>query len=189
MNVTMDFVGCSLDELKALLDGGTLTVYSVARPIDRGSAGRAQRNAGDVHLCLARLRVRRSDGVENPVFAANPVPASSVGTPGFARARKADGTVVADFSAGPGDREIKFSEVSFSQGAPVKLTTFKFIAEGGWPEQAGILRHPTAHRLSDADGVTPNYRPAASKLRPDVSLATFVGFLTRRSRRHELCKS
>jgi hypothetical protein len=76
-----------------------------------------------------------SDGLESPIFAANPVPASSVGTPGFARARKADGTVIADFSAGPGDREVKFSEVSFSQGAPVKVTAFRFIAEGGWPER------------------------------------------------------
>jgi hypothetical protein len=76
-----------------------------------------------------------TDGVETPVFTANPIPASSVGTPGFARARKADGTVIADFSAGPGDREVKFSEVSFSQGAPVTITTFKFIAEGGWPER------------------------------------------------------
>ncbi|WP_454620388.1 hypothetical protein [Bradyrhizobium cenepequi] len=32
MNVASEFAGCSLDNLKALLDGGTLTVYSVARP-------------------------------------------------------------------------------------------------------------------------------------------------------------
>ena len=62
-------------------------------------------------------------------------PPAAVGTPGFARAQKADGTVIADFSAGPGHREVKFSEVSFSHGAPVKITSFRFIAEGGWPEQ------------------------------------------------------
>ena len=61
--------------------------------------------------------------------------AASVGTPGFARAQKADGTVVADFSAGPGDREIKFSEVSFSPGAPVKIVSFRFDTEGNWPER------------------------------------------------------
>src|SRR5260370_41083065 len=33
MNVALEFVHCSAEELKALLDGGTLTVYSVARPI------------------------------------------------------------------------------------------------------------------------------------------------------------
>ncbi|MDU2923290.1 MAG: hypothetical protein E7B62_12485, partial [Bradyrhizobium sp.] len=30
MNVTLDFVESSLDDIKAALDGGTLTVYSVA---------------------------------------------------------------------------------------------------------------------------------------------------------------
>ena len=76
-----------------------------------------------------------ADGLETPVFAANPVPSSSVGTPGFARALKADGTVVADFSAGPGDREIKFLEVSCSHGAPVTLTKFRFVRDGGSPEK------------------------------------------------------
>ena len=32
MKVALAFVNCGIDELKALLDGGTLTVYSVARP-------------------------------------------------------------------------------------------------------------------------------------------------------------
>jgi len=132
MNVTLDFAAGSVDELKALLDGGTLTIYSVARPI---TADKPVERSGTLATFTFASPAfgAASDGVENPVFTANPVAASSVGTPGFARARKADGTVIADFSAGPGDREIKFSEVSFSQGAPVKLTTFKFIAEGGWP--------------------------------------------------------
>ena len=60
---------------------------------------------------------------------------SRTATPGFARAVKADGTVVADFSAGPGDREVKFLEVSCSNGAPVTLTRFRFMPEGGWPER------------------------------------------------------
>lgn len=134
MNVTMDFVACAPDELKALLDGGTLTVYSVARPITADQP--VERSEALATFTFATPAFgAAADGVESPAFTANPVAASSVGTPGFARARKADGTVVADFSAGPGNREIKFSEVSFSQGAPVKLTTFKFIAEGGWPER------------------------------------------------------
>jgi hypothetical protein len=134
MNVTLDFVGRSLDDLKALLDGGTLTVYSVARPL---TADKPVERSGTLatFTFASPAFAAASDGLESPIFAANPVPASSVGTPGFARARKADGTVIADFSAGPGDREIKFSEVSFSQGAPVKLTAFRFIAEGGWPER------------------------------------------------------
>ncbi|UZE50301.1 hypothetical protein [Rhodopseudomonas sp. P2A-2r] len=133
MNVTTDLAACSLDELKALLDGGTLTVYSVARPSTADLP--IERSAPLATFTFASPAfTAASDGIESPVFAANPVPASSVGTPGFARARKADGTVVADFSAGPGNREVKFSEVSFSQGAPVKIATFEIIAGGGWPE-------------------------------------------------------
>lgn len=134
MNVTLDFVSNSLDDLKALLDGGSLTIYSVARPLTADQP--VERSGTLATFTFASPAFgASSDGVEAPNFVANPVPAASVGTPGFARARKADGTVIADFSAGPGNREIKFSEVSFSQGAPVKLTAFRFIAEGGWPER------------------------------------------------------
>ena len=134
MNVASEFAGCSLDELKALLDGGTLTVYSVARPI---TADRPVDRSGVLATFTFAVPAfgPAGEGLEKPNFAANPVPANSVGTPGFARACKADGTVVADFSAGSGNREVKFAEVSCSQGAPVKITTFKLIAEGGWPER------------------------------------------------------
>lgn len=134
MNVAPDFVRCSTAELKALLDGGTLTVYSVARPItaDR-SVDRSDTLATFTFASPAFGEA--ANGLESPNFALNPVAASGVGTPGFARARKADGTVVADFSAGPGDREIKFSEISCTHGAPIALTKFKFVPEGGWPEK------------------------------------------------------
>jgi hypothetical protein len=134
MNVALEFTQCSVEELKALLDGGTLTVYSVARPI---TADRPVDRSGILATFTFATPAfgAASDGFENPIFAANPVAASSVGTPGFARARKADGTIVADFSAGPGDREIKFSEVSCTHGAPITLTKFKFMPEGGWPEK------------------------------------------------------
>ena len=134
MNVTTELAACSLDELKALLDGGTLTIYSVARPLTADQP--VERSGVLATFAFATPAfAATTDGIETPMFAANPVPASGVGTPGFARARKADGTVVADFSAGPGEREVKVSEVSFSQGAPVKIATFKFTAEGGWPER------------------------------------------------------
>lgn len=134
MNVASEFAGCSPDDLKALLDGGTLTVYSVARPI---TADRAVDRSGVLATFTFASRAfgPAADGAESPNFAANPVAATTVGTPGFARACKADGSVVADFSAGPGTREIKFAEVSCSQGAPVRIASFKFIPEGGWPER------------------------------------------------------
>jgi hypothetical protein len=134
MNVASAFADCSPEQLKALLDGGSLNVYSVARPL---TADRPVDRSG----LLATFTFASPafgptrDGYEQPAFIANPVAASSVGTPGFARAFKADGTMVGDFSAGPGDREIKFLEVSCSHGAPVTLTRFKFDVEGGWPEK------------------------------------------------------
>jgi hypothetical protein len=130
MNVASEFAACSEDEIKALLDGGTLTVYSVARPI---TADHPVDRSGV--LATFKFASPAFSGDGSVSLAANPVPANSVGTPGFARACRADGTVVADFSAGPGPREIKFAQVSCSQGAPVKIVAFKFIAEGGWPER------------------------------------------------------
>lgn len=133
MNVASEFANCSIDELKTLLDGGSLTVYSVARPLTADIP--VDRSGVLATFTFASPAFGASaDGFETPQFAANPVPSSSVGTPGFARASKADGTVVADFSAGPGDREIKFSEVSCSNGAPVTLVQFKF-KEKDWPER------------------------------------------------------
>lgn len=133
MKLASEFANCSIDELKDLLNGGSLTVYSVARPatadmpVDRSGVLAAFTFASPAFGAA-------ENSVETPQFVANPVPASSVGTPGFARACKADGTVVADFSAGPGDREIKFSEVSCSNGAPVRLMNLKF-QQGDWPER------------------------------------------------------
>ena len=134
MNIASEFAGCTLDDVKAMLDGGTLTVYSVARPI---TADHAVDRSGILAIFTFATPAfgPAAESAEAPLFAANPVAAASVGTPGFARARKADGTVVADFSAGPGNREVKFAEVSCSQGAPVKIVGFKIVAEGGWPER------------------------------------------------------
>lgn len=134
MLVACQFTQCSLEELKEQLAGATLTVYSTARPI---SPERAVDRSG----VLATLTFatpafgEAKDGLEAPLFVEATVAGNSVGTPGFARARKADGTTIADFSAGPGDREIKFAEISCTHGSPVKVTRFKFRAEGGWPEK------------------------------------------------------
>jgi hypothetical protein len=135
MNLASAFTQCSVDEIKALLDGGTLTVYSVARPVSADLPVDRSGVLTTFTFASPAFGAASDDGLETPNFAANPTPATSVGTPGFARACKADGTVIGDFSAGPGDREIKFTEVSCSNGAPVKLIKFKFIAEGGWPER------------------------------------------------------
>ena len=134
MKVAEAFSAASLDEVRAMLDGGTLTVYSVARPL---SADLPVDRSGILAVfTFAAPAFGEPDGeFEAPRFVEDAVAAQTVGTPGFARARTADGTVVADFSAGPGAREIKFAEVSCSVGAPVRVASFSFMAEESWPER------------------------------------------------------
>lgn len=135
MKVAEAFVESSLEDIKAALAGGTLTVYSVARPLTADlPVDRSEALA--VFSFASPAFGEPVEGIETPAFVEETVAAESVGTPGFARACKEDGTVVADFSAGPGDREIKFAEVSCSKGAPVRITLFKIQEEDGWPERA-----------------------------------------------------
>ncbi|MBM3551518.1 MAG: hypothetical protein FJX45_07040 [Alphaproteobacteria bacterium] len=133
MNLATEFANCSVDQLKELLGGGTLTVYSVARPATANIP--VDRSGVLATFTFASPAFGpSSEGLEAPLFTVDAVPAAATGTPGFARARKADGAVVADFSAGSGDREIKFAEVSCSPGAPVKVVKFT-IKQGDWPER------------------------------------------------------
>ena len=146
MNIALEFVQCSLDEIKELLNGGTLTVYSVARPI---TADRPVDRSG-VLATFTFASPAFGEAVEwlrEPRFRCKSGSGKHVGTPGFARARKADGTVIGDFSAGPDDREIKFSEMSCSQGAPVTLDQVQIHAGGRMAREAGILRYPAAFRF------------------------------------------
>jgi hypothetical protein len=142
MNLASAFAGLSKDEIKALLDGGTLTIYSVARPISADIP--VEFSSALAKLTFATPAFGGAEGdFETPAFAESPVIASHVGTPGFARATKADGAVVADFSVGPGAREIKLGEVSCSPGAPVKVVAFKFNEVGDWPERPDYYNaHP-----------------------------------------------
>ncbi len=134
MNVASAFAHLSAEELATVLAGGSLTVYSVARPITADLP--VDRSGVLASFAFAAPAFGDpADDLQTPLFVQETVAASSVGTPGFARARTADGTVVADFSAGPGNRDIKFSEVSFSNGAPVRITQFRFLPEGAWPER------------------------------------------------------
>ena len=144
MNLSLEFASSSLDEIKAALAGGTLTFYSVARPLTADH--KVDRSAVLATLSFASPAFGTpTDAGETPQFVANPVQGATTGTFGFARATTADGTVVADFSAGPGDREIKLAEVSTSHGAPVRVMSFKFNPEGGWPERPDYYdTHPRA---------------------------------------------
>jgi hypothetical protein len=134
MNIATEFANLSTEELKALLDGGALTIYSVARPISADIPVEFSSALAKFTFATPAFGAPNGD-LETPAFVEGAVPGAHVGTPGFARATKADGTVVADFSVGPGPREIKLGEVSVSPGAPVKVASFKFGPAGDWPER------------------------------------------------------
>lgn len=142
MNLATAFTNLSKDEIKALLDGGKLTIYSVARPISADIP--VEFSSALAVFTFATPAFGAPEGeFETPAFAENPVIASHVGTAGFARASKADGTVVADFSVGPGGREIKLAEVSCSPGVPAKVVAFKLKDVGDWPERPDYYNaHP-----------------------------------------------
>jgi hypothetical protein len=116
MKIAETLAAATPDEIKSAFAGGKLVIYSVARPPDADS--RIERS-GVLATFTFSAPAFGADGA--PLFASNPVEATGVGTPGFARAFKADGTVVADFSAGSGDREVKLSEVSTTAGYPIAL--------------------------------------------------------------------
>lgn len=118
MNVANAFSSCKPEEIRALLDGGRLVIYSVARP--RSADDPVERSGV---LATFTFAAPAFNGGELPAFEANPVKATGVGTPGFARAFKADGvTPIADFSVGPGTCEIKLSEVSTTAEYPIAIT-------------------------------------------------------------------
>lgn len=136
------YANASLDDIRAALAGGSLTIYSVARPDNADWP--VERSSALATFTFADPAFGAPEGeTEMPIFTEESVLASDVGTPGFARACNAEGAVVADFSAGPGPREIKFAEVSCSKDAPVKITRFAIQASDSWPERPDYYNtHP-----------------------------------------------
>lgn len=126
MKVAQAFANCKSDDIKALLAGGKLVIYSVARPATADHpVERSGILATFTFASPAFAADQKADGTEPAAFESNPVVATGVGTPGFARAFKPDGaTAVADFSVGPGDCEIKLSEVSTTPDYPIALKRF-----------------------------------------------------------------
>ena len=126
MKLTDSLKTSGIDEIKAALAGGKLIVYSVAQP---SSPDKPVQRSGVLATFTFAAPAFSAETPALPVFASNPVAATGLGVPGFARAYKADGsTVVADFSAGPGATDIKFSEVSTTPNYPIKVTTFTLDA-------------------------------------------------------------
>lgn len=131
MQVAEAFAKCGPDELKGLLAGGKLVVYSVARPASPDNPVERSGVLATFAFASPAFAGDEMQGALAALFADNPVKATGVGTPGFARAYAADGTTaVADFSAGAGDSEITLSEVSTVADYPITITRFKFAPAG-----------------------------------------------------------
>ncbi|HEY0909125.1 MAG TPA: hypothetical protein VGD75_02720 [Bradyrhizobium sp.] len=114
-----------------MLDGGVLTIHSVARPASPNEPISRSGLLATFRFASPAFDTAAPAGLSGAVFVANPVDPTGVGTPGFARAYQSDGvTVVADFSVGPGDGEIRLSEVSTTPGYPIAVTSFLFET---WP--------------------------------------------------------
>jgi hypothetical protein len=121
MKVAGAFATSGPDEIKTALAGGKLVIYSVARPDNPDSP--VERSGVLATFTFAAPAFGTDQ--ELPALETNPVMATGVGTPGFARAYKSDGTTaVADFSVGPGNCEVKLSEVSTTPNYPIALTKF-----------------------------------------------------------------
>ena len=119
MKLAKAYEGCGVEEIKAALGGATLHVYSCAQPATPEAS-------------LFRNRFLAEFVLDSPAFDGesikplhNPVTGKDVGVPLFVRASKPDGAVIADFSAGPGDMDVKFATTSCTAGAPVEITKFQ----------------------------------------------------------------
>lgn len=126
MRVAEAFVSASLDDIKAALDGGKLIIYSTGRPPSADHAITRSAVLATFDLASPAFGPDQEEvDVVSPNLAENPVVATTVGTPSFARLVKADGTVVADLSAGPGATEVKLSEVSATPECPIALAKLR----------------------------------------------------------------
>jgi hypothetical protein len=128
MQLAEAYANKSVDEIKAALAGATLKVYSCPQPATADHP--VIRNG---FLAEFKLGAPAFDGDQ---IIAEPVPAKNVGTPLFSRAISADGAVIADFSTGPGDSDIKLAEVSCSKDAIVTITKLQVrpdVANGKTP--------------------------------------------------------
>ncbi len=126
MKLAASIAGRSTDEVKALLDGGVLKLFSVARPASPDAPITRSSLLATFRFASPAFSDAAEPALQGAVFVDNPVLPEGVGTPGFARAFAADGaTPIADFAVGPGSGEIALSEVSTTPGYPVKLIKFR----------------------------------------------------------------
>jgi len=113
------YQGCGIEEIKVALAGATLHVYSCAQPTTPESSLFRNRFLAEFVLATPAFDGETIKPLENPVTG------KDVGVPLFVRASKPDGAVIADFSAGPGDMDVKFATTSCTVGSQVEITKFQ----------------------------------------------------------------
>lgn len=119
MKLAEAYAGCGVDEIKAALGGATLRIYSCPQPATPEKP--VFRNGFLAEFVLGSPAF---DGeMIKPLQ--SPVTGKDVGVPLFVRATKPDGAVIADFSAGPGDMDVKLASTSCSIGAAVEIIKFQ----------------------------------------------------------------
>jgi len=130
MKLAEAYAKSGIEEIKQALSGAILRVYAGPQPDTPESP-------------LFRIRFLAEFVLGTPAFEGdtikplqNSVRAKDVGVPSFVRATNADEAPIADFSAGPGDMDVKLAETSCSTGAPVSIVKFQVrFATGGIPER------------------------------------------------------
>lgn len=127
MRLAETFASATLEDIKAALDGGKLVLYSTGRPPGPDHAITRSEALATFAFASPAFGADPEEGVVAPLFVETSVTASAIGTPGWARAYKADGAPVADLSVGPGATEIKLASVSATAGFPVSIISMKFL--------------------------------------------------------------
>jgi hypothetical protein len=127
MRLAETFANATLDEIKRALDGGKLSIYSTGRPPTANHPITRSKELAAFVFASPAFGSDGSEGAVAPLFVEPSVIATAVGTPGFARAFTADGAVVADFSVGPGNTEIKLTSSSTTEGFPVAVEAMKIM--------------------------------------------------------------
>ncbi len=119
MKLAQAYESCGVEEIKVALAGATLHVYSCAQPARPEGPLFRNRFLAEFVLATPAFDGEAIKPLENPVSG------KDVGVPLFVRASKPDGAVIADFSAGPGDMDVKFATTSCTVGAPVEIIKFQ----------------------------------------------------------------
>jgi hypothetical protein len=119
MKLAEAYAKCGIEEVKAALSGATLRFYAGQQPETPEQPILRSRFLAEFTLASPAFEGETIKPVESPVSG------KDVGVPIFVRATKPDGSPIADFSAGPGDMDVKLGSVSCSVGAPVSITKFQ----------------------------------------------------------------